>query len=227
MPKTDIWAVIPVKDTSKAKGRLANLVPKHLRPGLSLAMFEDVLDEISKTKDLSGIVVVTIDSAASSIAKQYGARIFSDEPQGGHTAVIAAAARRLQNEGCEGMLQIPGDIPLITKNEVSLILSNYQPAPSFAIVPSHDDRGSNAILVSPPCAVPLTFGENSFVPHLSAAKKNNINPQVIRIPRIARDIDCAEDVRIFTSYQSATRTQTFLECNGLGNGNPKGTKIKY
>ena len=129
MPKTDIWAVIPVKDTSKAKRRLANLVPKHLRPGLSLAMFEDVLDEISKTKDLSGIVVVTIDSAASSIAKQYDARIFSDEPRGGHTAVIAAAARRLQNEGCEGMLQIPGDIPLITKNEVSLILSNYQPAP--------------------------------------------------------------------------------------------------
>lgn len=221
MPDTDIWAVIPVKETNKAKQRLASLVPKHLRPGLSLAMFEDVIDEISKTKGLSGIVVVTIDNAVSSIAKQYGARIFSDEPQGGHTAVIAAAARRLQDEGREGMLQIPGDIPLITKNEVSLILSKYQPAPSFTIVPSHDNQGSNAILVSPPCAVPLTFGDNSFVPHLSAAKLNNINPQVIRFPGIGRDIDCAEDVRIFRSYKSETRTQTFMECNSLGNGIPQ------
>ena len=115
MPDKDICAVIPVKETNKAKQRLASLVPKHLRPGLSLAMFEDVIDEISKTKGLSGIVVVTIDNAVSSIAKQYGARIFSDEPQGGHTAVIAATARRLQDEGRGGMLQIPGDIPLITK----------------------------------------------------------------------------------------------------------------
>ena len=37
-------------------------------------------------------------------------------------------------------------------------------APSFTIVPAHDDLGSNTIVCSPPDAVPLRFGEDSFYP---------------------------------------------------------------
>ncbi len=215
MAATDIWAVLPIKETTEAKQRLANFVPAHLRPGLTLAMFEDVLDALTAARGLAGIVVVTADIAAAEIARRCGARIFADEARGGHTAVIAATARRLVREGCGGMLQVPGDIPLVTKEEISRLLQLHRPAPAFTIVPSHDNLGSNAVLVSPPCAVPLSFGEDSFFPHLRAAQQHGIEPLVVRTPGIGRDIDRAEDLHVFARLRSATRTQAFLDHNGV------------
>jgi 2-phospho-L-lactate/phosphoenolpyruvate guanylyltransferase len=215
MAETDIWAVVPIKETGEAKQRLAEFVPAHLRPGLALAMFEDVMTALAAAPGLAGIVVVTADNAAARIAKHYKARIFTEEARGGHTAVIAATAHRLAREECGGMLQVPGDIPLVTKDEVSRLLRLHQPAPAFTIVPSHDNLGSNAILVSPPDAVPLTFGDDSFFPHLKVAEQHGIEPLVVRMPGIGRDIDHAEDVHAFAGLRSATRTQTFLDDNGF------------
>jgi 2-phospho-L-lactate guanylyltransferase len=113
------------------------------------------------------------------------------------------------------MLQVPGDIPLVTNEEISRLLRLHQPAPAFTIVPSHDNLGSNAVLVSPPKAVPLTFGDDSFFPHLRVAAQHGIEPVVVRMPGIGRDIDCAEDIHDFAGLRSATRTQSYLDDNGF------------
>ena len=39
--------------------------------------------------------------------------------------------------------------------------------------------------MSPPDAVPLRFGEDSFFPHLAAAAARGIEPSVVRLPGIA------------------------------------------
>ena len=62
-------------------------------------------------------------------------------------------------------------------------------SPSFTIAPSHDDFGSNAVLVCPPTAVPLTFGDDSFYPHLRAAQACGIKPLIVRQHGIGLDID--------------------------------------
>ncbi len=54
-----IWAVIPVKDTTAAKQRLADAVPAHLRQALALAMLEDVLAAVTDVRGLAGIAVVS------------------------------------------------------------------------------------------------------------------------------------------------------------------------
>ncbi len=215
MAETDIWAVVPIKESGEAKQRLADFVPAHLLPGLALAMFEDVMVALAATHGLAGVVVVTADSAAAKIARRYKARIFAEEARGGHTAAIAAAAHRLADEERGGMLQVPGDIPLVTNEEISRLLRLHQPAPAFTIVPSHDNLGSNAVLVSPPNAVPLTFGDDSFFPHLQVAAQHGIEPVVVRMPGIGRDIDCAEDIHDFAGLRSATRTQSYLDDNGF------------
>ena len=224
----DIWAVIPVKETAAAKERLGDAVPRHLRPGLALAMLEDVLAAVAKTlhktlhqgpRGLAGIAVVTLDPDARTLAQRYGARILTDDARGGHTAAVAAAARTLAAEGKHGMLQMPGDIPLVTADEISLLLAMRRPAPSFTIAPSHDDFGSNAVLVCPPAAVPLTFGDDSFYPHLRTAQACGIEPVIVRQPGIGRDIDRPEDIWAFARLRSHTRAQAFLERHGLGRRN--------
>jgi 2-phospho-L-lactate guanylyltransferase len=215
----DIWAVIPVKETTAAKERLADAVPRHLRPGLALAMLEDVLAAVAQARGLAGIAVVTLDPAVQTLAQRYGARILTDDARGGHTAAVAAAARTLEQEGRSGMLQMPGDIPLVSADEISLLLAMRRPAPSFTIAPSHDDFGSNAVLVCPPTAVPLSFGDDSVHPHLRAAQACGITPLIVRQPGIGLDIDRPEDIRAFAQLRSRTRAQAFLERHGLAERN--------
>jgi 2-phospho-L-lactate guanylyltransferase len=211
----DIWAVIPVKETTAAKERLADAVPRHLRPGLALAMLEDVLAAVAAARGLAGIAVITIDPAVRALAQRYGARILTDDARGGHTAAVAAAARTLAAEGRGGMLQMPGDIPLVSADEISLVLAMRRASPSFTITPSHDDFGSNAVLVCPPAAVPLTFGDDSFYPHLRAAQACGIKPLIVRQHGISLDIDRPEDIWAFAQLRSHTRAQAYLERNGL------------
>jgi 2-phospho-L-lactate guanylyltransferase len=109
------------------------------------------------------------------------------------------------------MLQMPGDIPLVTADEITALLDRHLPAPSFTIVPSHDEMGSNAVVVSPPARVPLTFGDDSYFPHLATARRHGIEPQVVRLPGIGRDIDTPEDIAEFVRYRSQTRAQAFLD----------------
>jgi 2-phospho-L-lactate guanylyltransferase len=211
----DIWAVIPVKETTAAKERLADAVPRHLRPGLALAMLEDVLAAVAQARGLAGIAVVTLDPDARALAQRYGARILTDDARGGHTAAVAAAARTLEQEGRSGMLQMPGDIPLVAADEISLLLAMRRASPSFTIAPSHDDFGSNAVLVCPPTAVTLSFGDDSFYPHLRAAQACGIRPLIVRQHGIGLDIDRPEDIWAFAQLRSRTRAQAFLERHGL------------
>lgn len=211
MTKKDIWAVIPVKETSGAKQRLAPGVPAELRQELALTMLEDVLDAISHAQGLAGIAVVTLDSRATSLANSYGARILTGGARNGHTGSVAAAAMQLAGEGVGGIMQLPGDIPLATADEFTLIATMHADAPSFTIAPSHDKFGSNTVLVSPPLAVPLTFGDDSFYPHLKTARSHGIEPLVVYLPGVMRDIDNPEDLKVFAEQRSSTRTQAFLD----------------
>jgi hypothetical protein len=65
--------------------------------------------------------------------------------------------------------------------------------------------------------LPLRFGDNSYFPHLEAARLQGIEPTVIRQPGIAVDIDHPVDLALFLRLpQSAgTRTRTLLEELGV------------
>ena len=211
----DLWAVVPVKERDRAKERLAPLLPSEMRQALALTMLEDILAALTSAVGLAGLLVVTVDPAASRVARQYGARLVDDGARDGHTGAVTAAARLLAAEGRDGMLTVPGDIPLATASEISRLVAAHRPAPSFTIVPSHDEGGSNAIVLSPPNAVPLRFGVDSFFPHLRAAEARGIRPTVLRLPGIALDIDNPEDLAAFALQPSPTRTRAFLAENAM------------
>ena len=211
--RSDVYAVVPIKETEDAKRRLAGVLDLPQRRALALAMFEDVLAMLSRVRELAGIVVVTADPAATAIARRYGARVSSQGAHDGHSGAVAAAARRLASQG---MLTVPGDIPLVEAEDIRKLVEAYRDAsdrgaPAFVIVPARDERGSNAVLCSPATAVPLRFGADSFFPHLAAAKGRGIDPTVLKLPRIALDIDTPDDLALFLATPSHTRARALLE----------------
>jgi 2-phospho-L-lactate guanylyltransferase len=211
----DIWAVVPVKDTAAAKQRLAPALPADLRQELALAMLEDVLAALAEVRGLAGRLLITTDVAAMRLADGYGVVCWADGAGDGHTGAVTAAARRLVREGRGGMLTLPGDIPLVAPEEIERLLAAHRPAPSFTIAPSHDEKGSNAIVMSPPDAVTLRFGDDSFLPHLAAAEACGIAPMVLHLPGIALDIDNPVDLAHFAQLGSRTRAGLWLAEHNL------------
>src|SRR6202040_1555341 len=132
-----IWAVVPVKDTSAAKQRLAAAVPPALRQELMLAMLEDVLAALAEAPNLAGRLLVTTDPAAQRLAARYGFDWLTDGAGDGHTGAAAAPPRHLPKTGAGGMLTVPGDIPLVSAAEIAQLLGAHRPAPAFTIAPSH------------------------------------------------------------------------------------------
>jgi 2-phospho-L-lactate/phosphoenolpyruvate guanylyltransferase len=204
-----ICAVVPVKDTTHAKRRLAAVLSDAQRQQLALAMLEDVLEALAQVEELAAIRVVTTDPAAAAVAAHHGAQISSDGAGDGHTGAIAATARRLAADGLD-LLAMPGDIPLVEPGDIRQIISAHAGAPAFTIVPARDRRGSNAVLCSPSQAVPLRFGENSFIPHLAAARARGIEPKVVELPHVALDIDTSDDLALLLAEGAPSRARELL-----------------
>ena len=217
MSSKDIWAVVPIKELEGAKQRLAPLLSPAQRSALIEVMMGEVLEAVAATNSLAGIIVVTVDPRAAALAMRLGARVVTDGARDGHTGSVMGGVRLLAREGRGGMLTLPADIPAVTPQEISLVIGAHLPGRSFTISPAHDHLGSNTVICSPPDAVPLRFGDNSYYPHLEAAERSGIEPTVIHQPGIAMDIDHPVDLAAFLRMPQSvgTRTRAFLEEAGI------------
>jgi 2-phospho-L-lactate guanylyltransferase len=214
----DIWAVVPMKATSGSKQRLAGALSPALRQELATAMFTDVMTTLSAVTTLAGIAVVTIDPKITTIAQSFGARIITDGATDGHTGAVTAAGRMLAGEGRHGMLALPGDIPLVTPQEIEHVLATHPAAPAFSIVAAHDGRGSNAVLLTPPDVLALRFGDDSFVPHVAEAERLGIALRRHELPGIGLDIDTPADLAEFIRAARVTRASALLAAHAMTPG---------
>ena len=235
-------AVVPVKPFALAKQRLQVCCTPAARRTLARLMLEDVLDVLGAVRALDGIVVVTADVDAAALARARRIEVLDEPPAGGLNAAVSAAAQRLVQQGCAGMLVLPGDAPGVTCGEVDQLLAahgqgvlrrvpgvappprvNDEHAPSTArddgprltIVPAHDGRGTNALALSPPTALRPAFGDDSFQRHLAAAQRAGLPACVLRLPGLGLDLDHPQDLARFAQTRTATRTWRFLEAGGL------------
>ena len=214
-----IGAVLPVKDTGDAKQRLADFLNAAERQRLALAMAEDVLETLARVPGLSDIVVVTRDQGAAALATRHGARVLTEPSNDGQSAAVERATAVLSREGAERMLQVPGDVPGASVAEIDTVLATHGDAgsegPAVTLVPSHDRRGTNCVLCSPPGVLPFAFGHDSFGPHCEAARAQGIAPRILSLPGLGLDIDTPDDLRAFIARPAAGRTLDYLRESGI------------
>ena len=210
MPAGDVHAVVPVKDLGNAKQRLAAALDQPARSALFRAMLEDVLEALSGVPALAGILLVTRDPDVIVLAERHGAECLIEPENRGHTAAVELAAKALAERGAGALLQVPGDIPRVTAAEIEAVIAAHAPAPAVTIAPSRDHRGSNAVLCSPPDVFPFRFGDDSFHPHLAAARTLGIEPAVVERAGIGLDIDTPDDLEVFLASPSDTRAYRLL-----------------
>ena len=211
-----LWAVVPVKRRADAKRRLMPLLASDERAALAHAILQDVLSAVTRARALAGIVMITGEPSAAALAKAAGIRVIEDLEDAGMVPTLTKAGRQLAQEGRDGMLIIPADVPLITAADIETLASTHRAAPSVTLVPACGDGGTNALCCSPPAVVRLYFAEgDSFRKHQDEARASGIAPQILRLERIEQDIDRPADVAAFMQHPSATRSYAYLSDIGI------------
>ena len=192
-------------------------------------MIDDVLSVVCETSEITGLVVITDDKDVRAQALKYNARILAEpvsiplkgadfQSEDASAAfrgverlnrIFAMAMSKLAEEGEEGVLLLPADVPLVTVDNLKEMLAQHV-NPGVTIVPASADGGTNAMMVSPPQLINPGFGELSCQRHCEFSRANGIEPEVLCFLELGLDIDTVDDLRGLMSTPPRSRTQRFL-----------------
>ncbi len=188
-----IVAAVPVKDLVNAKQRLVRVLDAPERAALARAMLADVLRALGSA-GLDQVWVVTREPEVAAIARALGAEPLAETENRGHTAAVATAQAAAVRAGASAFLTIPGDVPCVTAAEIRALLDALAAPPAVVFAPSRSGLGTNGVLLAPPAAMRLTFGEPSFDNHLAAARALRLDPRIVSLPGLGLDVDDPDDL---------------------------------
>lgn len=201
--------LIPVKNLATAKQRLASVLEQSSRTELAQTMLHDVVTALAFWAQRPPCALVTSDPFAMDLARQYNFEIIADPANPGETGAIEMATALCIARGVEWTLVIPADIPLLQASELQQILAQA-PIEGTVLATAADGRGTNAAFRRPANLFPLRFGNDSFKPHLAAARATGKPCVVLQLPHLAVDVDNSEDLRALLDHPGETRTQSLL-----------------
>ncbi len=208
--------LIPVKNLSQAKQRLAPVLSPADRRALAAAMFEDVCAAAMAAREIDQIFVISSYEPVMDRARTLGWEVIGEERQLSESASVDFASRLCAERGFGSLLRLPADVPLIRPEDIDLLFRQAPAGPSVVISPSHSGTGTNALLRTPPTVFGSHFGPNSFAKHLREVAKSGARCAVVRNARLAMDIDDAEDLQaVLPLLSSATATGRWLAGAGF------------
>jgi 2-phospho-L-lactate/phosphoenolpyruvate guanylyltransferase len=207
-------AILPIKNLSEAKQRLETMLSPGPRRALAEAMFSDVLTALRRSSTVEDILVVTRDHTAQQIAGGHGALVLDDEEPGQSPAALLGVRYALDHE-YERVLLVPGDCPLLAPRDVDALIALPHEDPSAMIVPDRHGTGTNALLLTPPDALPPAFGPDSCERHVADAEVAGTVAEVVSVASLELDIDTPEDLEVLrgmlqNSHGGAAHTRGML-----------------
>ncbi len=216
--------LIPVKTLSNAKQRLGDAYDQHHRTLLAEAMLRDVLTAVSEVDERVSVFLVTGDARAAALAADFGFGVVEDRRNESETAAIAMATEYCAELGYDTTIVIPGDIPLITSDELNRVL-DAAPPEGVVIVPAYDRRGSNCVLRRPANVIPLRFGNDSFLPHCEAVRRAGKPLIILEMPGIGLDIDHPHELELLLARPGDTHAQRLLRSWGASASQPPASRV--
>ena len=201
-----LWAIVPVKPLRRGKSRLAGTLNEDERTELNRALLQHTLETLSELKEIDGVLVVSRDPNALTIARNHGARTVQEDGQPELNTALKRATIVAQVYATRGVLVLPADLPLITRDDILALIQRAIEPPVVVIAPDRHKKGTNALLISPPGLIEYDFGENSFQRHCELIKKAGARLEIVDLPSLGLDLDLPEDFEIIKSLES---TKTF------------------
>ena len=183
---------------------------------MSLKMLEDVLAAAKTSGVFDKTVVATNCKEGFLVADKMGALHFETFVDSGLNSAAKKAANWLSLQGIKTMCLFPADIPLVSESEFQQIAIDHASHQGLTIVPSHDFKGTNCMLLSPPNILPFCFGMNSYAEHIRQGIKLNLSCQSKHFHGIALDIDNPNDLKTLVVATQKTQSISYLKKIKIG-----------
>lgn len=185
------WAVLPVKPFHRAKSRLRAALADSDCAALAEAMTRRVLAAAMAATRVDGCVLAG-GRDAQALAAESGAAWLDDGNADSMAAAVNRAAEWLSRQGADTMLVLPGDLPGLQAADIDALLARHCGA--VTLCRAARDGGTNALVLTPPTAIPAQFGIDSARRHLGAAAGAGLSCQQLVLPAFASDIDTPVDL---------------------------------
>jgi 2-phospho-L-lactate guanylyltransferase len=191
-----LWAIVPVKPLRRGKSRLANVLTQDERTDLNRRLLVHTLDTLTAIPELDQVLVISRDSAALSLAREYGARTVQENGAPKLNLALARATVVAKQYATRGILIVPADLPLITPEDVYAMLEHAKAPPVVVVAPDRHREGTNALLVCPAGVIDYEFGPGSFERHCERARTAGARLEICELPSLALDMDLPEDLQM-------------------------------
>lgn len=198
-----LWAIVPVKPLRRGKSRLAGALSEDERTELNRTLLQHTLKTLTDIKELEEVLVISRDPQALTIARHYGARTVREDGQPELNTALKRATVVAQVYATRGVLVLPADLPLISREDVLALVERASEPPVVVIAPDRHEKGTNALLISPSGLIEYDFGENSFQRHCELVKKAGARLEIVNLPSLGLDLDVPEDLELIRSMEKS------------------------
>jgi 2-phospho-L-lactate guanylyltransferase len=198
-----IWAIVPVKALELAKSRLDPVLGE-ARGTFMRALARRTVATLLQAPEIDRVLVVTGDSAVSADAAAEGADVLGDDGRGLNDA-LALGIDHARRSGAETCMVVPADLPLLSPEALSDIVSAYQAhggsglgGSGMGVVRCKDGDGTTVTIF--PAAAPVSprYGPGSFAAHCAM---QGVSTFEIDAPQGAFDVDTPADLVRLTSMK--------------------------
>ncbi len=197
-----IGIVVPVKRLQQAKSRLSGFLEPAARQQLVITLVRHVINTVYRSIVSQSIPariwLVSPDPVLRDVTDNKDVEWFLD-PVEELNAALTVARNHLQQCGCSSMMILAGDLPLLTVDDVRLLiaaLADYD----VVLAPDQEQCGTNALGVRLPSPLPFGFGTDSAAHHLRSAARLGLRVHLVHTPTLAFDLDDGE--RLQQYYRS-------------------------
>lgn len=211
---SSLWAIIPVKPLNRAKSRLAEVLSPEQRYQFAETMLRHILTILQKVPQISGTIVISRDTKALAIARDFGAKTIQESNPSDLNPALSRATEVARVWGAGAVLVLPADLPFITSDDVENIAELGVNALTVVLTPDREEDGTNAMLIRPAGLIPFSYGQKSYERHVIAAKLAGADVKVYESDTVSLDIDVPSDLaeynRLVMDGQSDAMLPLFL-----------------
>jgi 2-phospho-L-lactate guanylyltransferase len=194
-----LWAIVPVKPLRRGKSRLAGVLTEEERLGLNSQLLTHTVDILRDIPEIEHVLVVSRDQAALSLARAHGARTVQEKGAPELNVALTRATIVAKRYATRGVLIIPSDLPMISREDVYAMLEKVKDPPVVVVAPDRKKTGTNALLVCPVGLIEYDYGPNSFERHCQHAREAGARLEICELPSLALDMDVPEDLELVSS----------------------------
>ena len=201
------WAIVPVKNLDYSKSRLSDVLSVDARRELICSLLTRTLSLLNESEFIEQTIVISNDKSVLQLADKQGVFTVQEDSPSDLNSALHQATLVTMTYDAKGLLVLPADLPLLTREDVEKIIATEYSDRLVRIVSDQHGVGTNALFIRPPGMLRYKFGKDSLSNHKEEAKRVGAELYVYRLSNVEFDVDEPDDFRRLNNVVVNTQQQ--------------------